>query len=404
MGTMNARRRCPPPLGWLPANRATFARDGGPSRHAVPTISICVHAYACIDYRRLVELEASSSQRWELYRVLSEPARLRMLALATPDELSIGELADLLEESQPNVSRHAAALRHAGLLSDRREGTRTLVRVAPEALRDPVVIDALASGRALCEENGSLARVGAVLRAREAAAREFFARPAKAKVDAVPSEIAAYLAALAPLLPHRALALDAGTGDGRLLEVLAPIYERVVAIDRSEAQLGRARDRAAARGFSNVTFVQGELDAPELRRAVDRAGAKHVHRAGSPKAGVGADAVFASRLLHHAPRPARVVAQLASLCAAGGALVVLDYARHDDESMRDQADAWLGFESEELRRFARAASLEDVRVTSVPSPFCGDGPDKDLPWQVMVARKADSGSESANGNKNGKGK
>jgi hypothetical protein len=141
-----------------------------------------------------------------------------------------------------------------------------------------------------------------------------------------------------------------------------------------------------------------------LRRAVDRAGAKHGHRAGSPKAGGGADAVFASRLLHHAPRPASVVAQLASLCAAGGALVVLDYARHDDESMRDQADAWLGFESEELRRFARAASLEDVRVTSVPSPFCGDGPDKDLPWQVMVARKASSGIESANGNKNGKGK
>jgi DNA-binding transcriptional ArsR family regulator len=326
----------------------------------------------------VADVEVSSSQRWELYRVLSEPARLRLLALAAQEELSIGELAELLRENQPNVSRHATALRHAGLLQDRREGTRTLVRLAADIGRDPVVGDALASGRALCEQDGSLARVGDVVRTREAAAREFFARPPKAKTDAIPVEIGAYLAAIAPLLPQRALALDAGTGDGSLLEVLAPLYERVVAIDRSTAQLARARERAAARGFANVTFVQGELDGRELKRAVSN-GARHA---------AGADAVFASRVLHHAPQPERVVVQLASLCAPGGALIVLDYALHDDESMREQADAWLGFEAAELRRFARAASLQDAKVTSIPAPFCGAGPDKHLPWQVMVARKA----------------
>jgi ArsR family transcriptional regulator len=124
-------------------------------------------------------VSAAEPSRWELYRVLSEPARLRMLALAAEEELSIGELADLLDESQPNVSRHAAALRQAGLLSDRREGTRTLVRVAPEAARDAVVADALGSGRALCERDGSLARIAEVVRAREAAAHEFFERPGR---------------------------------------------------------------------------------------------------------------------------------------------------------------------------------------------------------------------------------
>ena len=344
-----------------------------------------MHAYVCIYSSPVTDLDVPSSQRWELYRVLSEPARLRLLALAAQEELSIGELAELLQESQPNVSRHATALRHAGLLRDRREGTRTLVRLADDASLDAVVSDALGSGRALCERDGSLARIGEVLRTREAAAREFFARPAKAKIDAVPAEIGAYLAALSPLLPERGLALDAGTGDGSLLEVLAPIYERVVAIDRSDAQLGRARERAAARGFSNVTFVKGELDGRELMRAVraSRTDAKHA---------AGADAVFASRVLHHAPQPERVVAQLASLCAPGGALVVLDYALHEDESMRAQADTWLGFEAAELRRFARAASLLDARVTSIPALFCGAGPDKDLPWQVMVARKAMNGN------------
>jgi ArsR family transcriptional regulator len=344
----------------------------------------------------VADIEGSSSQRWELYRVLSEPARLRLLALAAQEELSIGELAELLDESQPNVSRHATALRHAGLLHDRREGTRTLVRLAAAVQGDPVVADALASGRSLCEKDGSLARVTAVVRARDAAAREFFARPAKPRGDVVPPEIGAYLVALAPLLPHRELAIDAGTGDGSFLEVLSPVYERVVAVDRSDAQLDRARERAAARGFGNVTFVRGELDGQELERAIQVDGRS------------GADAVFASRVLHHAPQPGHVVSQLASLCAPGGALVVLDYATHDDESMREQADVWLGFEAAELRRFARAAGLDDARVTRVPGALCGAGPDKDLPWQVMVARRRSAAASQTNGhsaeNRNGKRK
>jgi DNA-binding transcriptional ArsR family regulator len=331
----------------------------------------------------VANLESPSSSRWDLYRVLSEPVRLRMLALAADEELSIGELAELLDESQPNVSRHVAALRQAGLLRDRREGTRTLVHVPAEAVRDAVVADGLGSGRALCEREGRLARVADVLRAREAAAREFFARAGKAKDgtpadrgvvkpgDAMPSEIGAYLAALALLLPQRALAVDAGTGDGRLLDMLAPVYERVIAIDRSAAQLAAARERIALRGYANVALVQADLDSDELRKLA----------AGK------ADAVFAVRLLHHAPQPAKFVAQLASLCGPGGALVVVDYAHHEDESMRDQADVWLGFEPSALRRFARAAGLEDLRVARIPDALRGDGPDRHLPWQVMVGKK-----------------
>jgi DNA-binding transcriptional ArsR family regulator/protein-L-isoaspartate O-methyltransferase len=313
--------------------------------------------------------------RWELYRVLAEPIRLKLLALAAEEELSIGELAELLAESQPNVSRHAAALRQAALVRDRREGTRTLLRVAADAARDAVVADALASGRALCEKEGMLARIADVVRGREAAAHEFFARPRSPRADAAPSEMGAYLAAVAPLLPRRSLAVDAGTGDGRLLEVLAPIYERVVAVDRSDAQVAMAGERMAARGFANVTLLCADLDAKELRRAV----------------GTGADAVFASRLLHHAPQPAKVVAQLAALCAPGGALVLIDYARHDDEAMREQADAWLGFEPAALRRFARAAGLEDVHVNKLPASLCGDGPDRHLPWQALIAKRTKLG-------------
>lgn len=324
--------------------------------------------------------------RWELYRVLAEPVRLRLLALAAEEELAIGELASLLGESQPNISRHLTPLKQAGLVLVRREGTRGLVRIAEAAAADPVVADALASGRALCEADGSLARIAEVLRERDQVAREFFAKEGddasarrREMADATDAT-AAYVAALARLIPERRLAVDAGTGDGALLDVLAPSFDRVVAVDRSGAQLDRARARVARHGYSNVSLLKAELGAPELR--------EHV--------GVGADVVFASRLLHHAPRPVDLVRQLASLArpaspshagGVGGAVVIVDYARHDDESMRDEADLWLGFEASELKRFAREAGLEDADVIRIPAAWCGKGKDSHLPWQVMVARR-----------------
>src|SRR5262249_41015409 len=99
--------------------------------------------------------------RWQLYRLLSDPFRLRLLALASGEGLALGELGELLGESQPNVPRHAAPLRQAGLLAERKQGTRTLVRLPVEALGDAVVRDAVTAGRALCEEDGSLGRVAA---------------------------------------------------------------------------------------------------------------------------------------------------------------------------------------------------------------------------------------------------
>ena len=187
--------------------------------------------------------------RWQLYRLLSDPFRLRLLALAAEEELALGELADLLGESQPNLSRHAAPLRQAGLLAERRQGTRTLVRLDAAAKADPVVCDALAAGRSMCEKDGSLARILTIVRARDQKTREFFARPPRSDEPLVLApELPVYIAALASLLDHRALAVDAGTGDGALLDVLAPAFERVIALDRSSAQLARAERRVLSRG------------------------------------------------------------------------------------------------------------------------------------------------------------
>jgi SAM-dependent methyltransferase len=256
-----------------------------------------------------------------------------------------------------------------------------LVRLSDEARADAVVADALRAGRALCEPDGAFERIAQLVKRRDAAAREFFARASESDAPpepSLPEELGAYLKAIAPLLPRRHLAVDVGTGEGRLLEVLAPLYNKVIAVDREPAQLERARRRAELRGFRNVELLTGELHSPELRARVAAAGL--------------ADAVFASRVLHHAPRPGEAVAQLARLACPGGAVIVLDYAAHEDESMRDhQADLWLGFAPEELARFARDADLTDVHVTPVPEGLRGTGPDRHLTWQVFAARRAAAG-------------
>jgi len=316
----------------------------------------------------------AADPRWHLYRLLGDPVRLRLLALAGHEELSVGELAELLGESQPNVSRHAAPLRQAGLLLVRRQGTRTLVRLADGAARDAVVADALQAGRRLCREEGSLERVVDVVRARDARGRELFLRPSRADdPPSLPPELPAYLRAVGALLEHRSLALDAGTGDGALLDVLSPVFERVIALDRSEIQLERARRRLKSRGFGNVELVRGEVDGPEVRRAV----------------GEGADVVFASRMLHHAPVPRATLSALASLARPDGRLVVLDYARHEDEALRDeQADVWLGFEPDELAEQARDVGLTPISVAPLPASFVKNAIDGHLGWLVFVASRA----------------
>lgn len=308
--------------------------------------------------------------RWQLYRLLSEKARLRLLALAAEEELALGEIAELLGESQPNVSRHAAPLRQAGLLSERRHGTRTFVRLADAAERDAVIQDALAAGRALLEAEGSLSRIPDVVSRRDQRTREYFAA---AEDAAEPSdlsrELPAYLFALSVIVPERELAVDAGTGDGVLLDALSPLFRRVIGIDRSAAQLARAERRVALRGYRNVRLLCGELEDESVTRAI----------------GAGADLVVGARMLHHAPRPRAALEALTELLRPGGRLVVIDYQRHGDEAFRErQADVWNGFEAAELEAHARAAGLAEVHVGTLPNDLVRSAYDGHVGWQMLV--------------------
>jgi SAM-dependent methyltransferase len=313
------------------------------------------------------------SPRADLFRLLGDEDRLRLLALCAEEELTVGELATLTGESQPQVTKKSQPRREAGLLAARRDGTRTLLRT--NATGDAEVDLALAEGRALCTRDGSLARVAAVVAQREEASRTFFdstaAAPAPTETAApgAASELLAWLPVFAPLLPGRALAIDAGTGEGAALPVLSPLFERVVAVDRSAARLARCAARLAAWGLPNVRLREGDVDDTGLAEDIDSRG--------------GADLVLLARVLRHVARPHDAITAAARLLKPGGHLLVVDYLPHDDESRREQGDVWLGLEPAKLRAWLDAAQLE----TRALQPLAANFGDDRLPLQLAVGKK-----------------
>src|SRR5450432_453954 len=160
----------------------------------------------------IVRVQSSElSARADLFRLLGDEDRLRLLALCAAEELTVGELATLMGESQPQVTRKSQPLREAGLVVARKDGTRTLLRA--ESSSDPVVSAALEAGRALCEHDGSLAEVPALVAQREETSRRLFARaesggaPVVQMASAGGVQLLPLLPMLAPLLPGRALAV-----------------------------------------------------------------------------------------------------------------------------------------------------------------------------------------------------
>jgi DNA-binding transcriptional ArsR family regulator len=319
-------------------------------------------------------MDESSLPKVELFRLLSESGRLQLLALCAEEELSVSELAAVLNDSQPQVSRKVSALKDAGLLEARKDGTRVFLR-ANAASRDAVILAAIQEGRRLCMADGSLSRIPAVVATREEVGVKHFETVISLR-EATPTtpEHLAHLAAFSTLLESRDLAVDVGTGTGLSLDVLAPLYRRVIAVDRSQSQLALVAKRVAERGFSHVSLFPGSYDDVALLQRVDSAG--------------GADLVFAGRSLHHASRPLQAMQSFARLLKRGGKLLVLDYLSHTEDAMRSAAgDAWLGFPVDEVRRLMTEANLQFLGETSIPDAFHPEGLDAQLKWHAWAAMK-----------------
>ncbi len=284
----------------------------------------------------------------EIFRSLGDPTRLRIIALLRAMELSVGELAQVLGQSQPRVSRHVRILIDAGLAERRKEGSWVFLSLADAARIEPLFA-LLDRWSELDGEDPWLvadaARLAAVRADRAAAAELYFASHAKdwdelRSLHIAESEVEAAIARAldAGGRPVGRL-VDIGTGTGRMLSLFGPHASHALGVDRSPEMLRLARVKLAEAGLASAELRQGDMYALPLASAC-------------------ADTVILHQLLHYAQQPAAAVAEAARLLAPGGRLLIVDFAPHDREELRSRdAHARLGFADDVMLKYLDSAGL-----------------------------------------------
>jgi len=285
----------------------------------------------------------------ELFQAVSDPTRLRILALLTRMELSVGELAQLLEQSQPRVSRHVRILAEAGIVERRKEGSWVFLAIADARRTAPLLelIEAWTdaeTGRAFDRDS---ARLDAVREDRAQAAERYFASHAEVwdSIRSLHVAEAEVERAIEAALGRRRLGtlVDIGTGTGRMLELFGPKAEEAIGIDRSSEMLRLARVKLEQAGIRS-SLRQGDMYALPLGDGA-------------------ADCVIIHQVLHYAHAPAAAVTEAARILAPGGTLLVVDFAAHEREELRAQdSHMRLGFADEVMAGWFAGAGLEMDQV------------------------------------------
>ena len=283
------------------------------------------------------------------FQALADPTRLRIVALLRVMELSVGELAQVLGQSQPRVSRHLKILADAGVLERRKEGSWVFLTLAEAERVEPLfaLIDDWADPATQRLFAADAARTESVRAERAEAANRYFASHAEVwdqirSLHVAESEVER---AIDRALGKRPLGrlVDVGTGTGRMIELFGPRAAQAVGIDRSSDMLRLARAKLEAAGIHS-SLRQGDMYA-------------------LPLADQSADSVIIHQVLHYAHSPAVAVAEAARVLAPGGTLLVVDFAAHEREELREtDAHVRLGFEDEAMAGWFAAAGLEIDRI------------------------------------------
>lgn len=300
----------------------------------------------------------------DIFAALADATRLRILALLGAMELSVGELAQVLGQSQPRVSRHVKILVDAGLAERRKEGSWVFVALGRRDVVAPVVAALDAWGGAGREASTDAARLAAVRADRAAAAAAWFQGHA-GEWDAIRSLHVAeeqVEAAMDAALGDGAIGtlIDIGTGTGRMLELFAGRARVALGIDRSSEMLRLARAKLG--GIANAELRQADLYA-------------------LPVADGGADVAILHHVLHFAQQPGAAIAEAARALAPGGRLLIADFAPHDREELRARdAHVRLGFADAQIDGWFAAAGLQGVRSETL------DG--GELTVKLWLGRKA----------------
>lgn len=289
-------------------------------------------------------MQADAGRMVEWLRAAGEPTRLRVLAVLAREELAVTELVHILGHSQPRVSRHLKLLTEAGLVERFPDGAWVFYRLCgaePQRGLVQTLLDRL--GHDDIELARDLERLEAVRGERMREASAYFARNA-ARWDDIRSLYvseaaveAAIVQAAAPS-PYGRL-IDLGTGAGRMLTLLGPHAREAIGLDLSQQMLNIARAEVGRAALPRVELRHGDIYATGL-------------------AGASADRVVVHRVLHYLSDPGGAVAEAARLLAPGGRLLIIDFAPHGLEYLRQaHQHRRLGFTDEEIGRWMEGAGL-----------------------------------------------
>lgn len=278
------------------------------------------------------------------FRALADVTRLRIVRLVATMELAVGEIAQVLGQSQPRVSRHIGIICDAGLAERRREGSWIFLRAAPPSAGAMAaqLSQLLSVAEAedpqfavLCEADRR--KLAAIRAGRESEAQDYFAANAANwdELRRLHSDDAKVEQALAEALAPAPLGrvLDIGTGTGRMAELFAEHAEHVLALDKSPAMLRVARARLQHLGSERIDMIQGDFTSLPL-----------------PDASV--DTVLFHQVLHFAQNPAEALCEAARVTREGGRIAIVDFAAHQREELRERhAHARLGFADVQMKAF-----------------------------------------------------
>jgi len=295
-----------------------------------------------------------------MLRAAAEPTRLRVLALLTRGELSVKDLTRILNQSQPRISRHLKLLTEAGLVERVRDGSWAYFQLVDGGARGSLlraVLDAAdPNDPVLLRDRG---RADTVKREREEAAQDYF-RANAAEWDRIrslrvtESEVESALSnAIGPGPFH--LLVDLGTGTGRVIELLRGRYERAVGFDINHTMLAYARSRIEALGNASATVRHGDLYDVALDDGA-------------------ADAIVMHRVLHFLTEPAQAIREAARILAPGGRLVIVDFAPHTLEILRETfAHERLGFSRPQMAQWLADAGLDHEATEDLVPADVSDG-------------------------------
>ena len=287
----------------------------------------------------------SSAQVLASLRGAGEATRLRILALLAETEHNVKDLTQILVQSQPRISRHLKLMAEAGIITRFREGSWVFFRIADtgaEGALARAIVDSLdPEDLTLARDR---ARAEAVQRARAEAAQDYFKAHA-AEWDSIralhvaESQVEKAMDRALGAGPFELL-VDLGTGTGRILELFGPRASKALGFDLNHDMLAYARDKLERVGLSHAQVRHGDLYNIPLPDGV-------------------ADAVVVHQVLHFLDDPTTAVAEAARLLAPGGRLLIVDFAPHDLEFLREQsAHRRLGFGRAQLGRMMEGAGLK----------------------------------------------